>query len=181
MLQTLFNDENQKGLLVYAPFFITTASLFIGLKIGLLALCVLFVQASIIFFIRNLIPSQQCFPVILIVGISLVIITKMLLDAEVYSEAQEVSLLFPLILMNSLVLSYAEKALSTASFKTLFFDLFHIGIAIVLLLMALGLLRTILSEVSIFSSTAGCLLLLGFLFSMVNFLKTINKEHSHIE
>lgn len=172
MIQRLFDDEHHKVLLAFAPFILVVSSLLSGFRVGLLVASLLLLQTILILFIRKLIPLQLRLPAIFIVSISLILTVKMLLNAEAYSIAEELSIFLPLILINSLALSVTEAAFSINDVKPVLVHSFSIGILVLLFFLTIGFLIKLLDEISISTSPAICLLLSGFLFAMVNFLKS---------
>jgi len=172
MIQRLFNTETQSGLLALAPLFLVASSLYVGFSTGLIIVVLISVLASIIYFLRNLIPSQQRLAVILVISVSVMLIARMLLHAEAFSIADKIGLFLPLVLMNSLVLSINEQMFSMQDFKSVMSHIFRIGLVLLFFFTIFGFLRESLDTFSIFTSSAGCLLLSGFIFATINFFKS---------
>jgi electron transport complex protein RnfE len=170
MIQRLQDDDVLKGLLVFAPFFPSVTSLIIGLYTGLLALILILFPAPIFYFCRKLfILPQQRLVFVLILGISWILIVRMLLDAEAYSLADNIGLFLPLLLMNSLILFTNESILSMPDLRSVLNRVFKVALAALLFFIMLGLLRELLNDVSIFTSSAGFFFLSGFIFAAINF------------
>ena len=112
VIQKLFNTQMQTGLLAMAPFFLIIPSYKAGVSIGLIAFCLMFVPASVIYLLRDFIPSQQSVVVVLLFSVSLILIGRMLLQAGAYSTFDSIGLFFPLLLINSLALSLGENVFS---------------------------------------------------------------------
>lgn len=174
MIQRLFNTETQPGLLALAPFFLVASSLYAGFSTGLIIAALLPVLALIIYFLRNLIPSQQRLAAMLIISTTVVLITRMFLNAEAYAIADKIGIFLPLLLMNSLVLSINERMFSIQGFKSVMRYIFSIGIAILLFFTIFGFLRELFDGFSILTSSAGCFFLSGLLFATINFCKNDN-------
>ena len=172
MIQRLFNTETQSGLLALAPLFLVASSLYVGFSTGLIIVVLIFVLASIIYFLRNLIPSQQRLAVILVISVSVMLIARMLLHAEAYSIADKIGLFLPLVLMNSLVLSINEQMFSMQDFQSAMSYTFRIGLVLLFFFTVFGFLRELFDIFSIFTKPAGCFLLSGFIFATINFFKS---------
>ena len=164
-------------MLALAPFFLVASSLYVGFTMGLITFILILILAPTIYFLRNLIPSHQRLVVILVIGVSITLIARMLLNAEAYSIADKIGLFLPLLLMNSLVLSLNESIFSTQDFKSVISLIFSIGIAILFFFVIFGFLRELVENISIFTSPAGCFLLSCFLFAASNFFKTMKFKH----
>lgn len=170
MIQNNRYDDLPKGLLAFAPFFMVVASLFIGFSAGLIAVVLIFLLTSILFFIGKLIVPEQRLAVALIVSVSAVLVARMLLDAGAYSLAEKLGIFLPLLLMNSLVLSLNESIFTMPDFKSAMSRSFYIGIAIFLFFVIVGFLRELLNDFSILTSAAGYFFLFGFLYAAFNFI-----------
>lgn len=173
MIQKLLDYEVQIGLLALSPFFLVASSLFVGFSIGLITVILILFLAPIIYSLRNLIPSQQRLAIILVISVSVVLIARMLLNAEAYSIADKIGLFLPLVVMNSLVLTVNETMFSIQDFKSVFSHIFGIGVAILFFFVIFGFLRELFNSFSIITSPAGCFFLSGFLFATINFFKTM--------
>ena len=171
MIQRLFNTETQAGLLALAPLFLVTSSLYVGFSTGLIIVVLISALASIIYFLRNLIPSQQRLAVILVISVSVMLMARMLLHAEAFSIADKIGVFLPLVLMNSLVLSINEHMFSMQDFKSVINYILSVGIVILSFFIVFGFLRELVDNFSIFTSPAGCFFLSGLLFAGINFFK----------
>jgi Na+-translocating ferredoxin:NAD+ oxidoreductase RnfE subunit len=170
-IQRLYNNEVQSGLLALAPFFLLTSSFTIGITISLVAAIQLLILTTILYCLRYLIPSQQRLASILIISISVVLVDRMLLNAEAYLVAESIGLLFPLLIINSLVLSLGENIFSRQDFKSTLNHTLGISVAVIIFFVIFGFLKELFEEFSIITSPAGCFFISGFLFAAINFLK----------
>jgi len=177
MIQKLLDNEVQTGMLALAPFYLVASSLYVGFSIGLITAILILFLALIIYALRNLIPPQQRLVVILVISVSVILIARMLLNAEAYSIADKIGLFLPLLLMNSLVLSVNETMFSIQDFKSIFSHIFSIGVAILFFFVIFGFLRELFENISIFTSPAGCFFLSGFLFATINLFKNYKFNH----
>jgi len=183
MIQEFQNDNIPKGLLAFAPFFLSITSLSIGFNMALIVFVLILFLAPMNYFLRKLIPPQQRLVFVLIISISWMLIVRMFLEAEVYSIAEKIGLFLPLLLINSMVLSLTESVYSMFDLKTVMRNLFIVGIAILLFFMIFGFLRELLNNCSIFTSPTGYFLLSGFLFATINCFNrknyNIKKVYNH--
>jgi len=177
MIQKLLENEIQPGLLALSPFFLIASSLFVGFSTGLITVILILFLAPIIYLLRNLIPLQQRLAVILVISVSVVLIARMLLHAEAYSIADKIGLFFPLLVMNSLVLSVNETMFSKQDFISVISHILSIGIAILFFFVIFGFFRELFDAFSILTSPAGCFFLSGFLFAAINYFKSIKFKH----
>ncbi len=168
MIQKFQNDNIPKGLLAFAPFFLSITSLFIGFSTALIVFVLILFLVPMNYFLRKLIPPQQRLAFILVISVSWMLIIRMFLEAEVYSLSEKIGLFLPLLLMNSMILSINESVYSMPDLKTVVRDLFNVGIVIILFFIIFGFLRELLNDFSIFTSPAGYFFLLGFLFATIN-------------
>ncbi len=173
-IQRLFKTETQFALLALAPLLLLPAKFSSFINMGLVAVGLILLLTAILFYLRKLIPAQLRPAVVLIVSISLVLIAQMLMDANAYSFAENSSLFFPLMLINSLVLSLGEKVFSKQTHQSVIRYVSGIALAVLLFFMLYGLLKELAGGYSIIDSVAGCFFLLGFLFAFFNFLQNAN-------
>lgn len=174
MIQKLFKHETQTGLLALAPFFLVVTSFNIGLDIGLIIAVQILILSSLFYFLRKLIPTQQRLAVIVIISVSLMLIVRLLLDAEFYSVANKIGLFLPLLIVNSLVLMLAEGAFSKQDYKSVICHVSGIVIAIPVFFILFGLLKELLEGFSIVASSAGCFFLVGIMFATINIFNNDN-------
>lgn len=174
MIQTLFKHETHTGLLALAPFFLVVGSFTPGLDIGLIVAIQILILSSVFHFLRKLIPPEQRLAVIVIISTSLMIIVRLLLNAEFYSVSNTIGLFLPLLIVNSLVLTLAEEVFSKQDYKSVICHVSGIVIAIPVFFIIFGLLKQLLEGFSIITSPAGCFFLVGIMFATVNFFNSDN-------
>ncbi len=168
----LFSTEMQSGLLAMAPFFLIIPTYKVGMNIGLIAFVLIFVFAAVIYLLCDFVPSQQRVVVVLIFSVSIVLIARMLIQANDYSIAYSIGLFFPLLLINSLTLSLGEEVFSKQDYKSTLIYVSGIAISVLIFFITFGFLKGLLDMISIIESPAGSFMLLGLLFATINFLKT---------
>jgi len=172
MIKRLFNNKNQLGLLALSPFFLVVASFNDGVNTGLILLILMLTLSSILYFISNFIPSHQRLVSVLIVSVTVISIARMLLNSEFYFVADNIGLLLPLLVINSLVLSLGEEVFSKQDYTSTMIYVLGIAVALLIFFVILGSLKGLLGMFSIIDSPAGIFILLGLLFATINFLKT---------
>ncbi|GJM04144.1 MAG: hypothetical protein DHS20C09_01350 [marine bacterium B5-7] len=172
VIQKLFNTQMQTGLLAMAPFFLIIPSYKVGMSIGLIAFCLMFVLTSALYLLRDFIPSQQRVVVVLLFSVSLVLIDRMLLQANAYSVFDSIGLFFPLLLINSLVLSLGEDVFSEQSYKSVAIYASGVAMPLLIFFILFGFLKDLLDMFSIIESSAGNFILLGLLFAAMNSFKS---------
>jgi len=175
--QKFHNVDVLKGLLVFAPFYLSLTSFLIGLKTGLVVFSCIFLISPLLFLLRKIvIHPQQYIIFVLLISTSSVLILRMLLHAEAYTFVDNINLFLPLLLINSFVLIEFETIITSSGFQSIFKRLIEFGIAILLFFIVFGALQEVLNRISIFNSPIGFFFLSGFLIAMVNLFNS--KENS---
>jgi len=172
MIQTLFNNKNQVGLIALSPLLLLVTSVNDGLSTGLIALILILILTSILYFISSFIPSQHRLVSVLIISITVVLVARMILNSEMYFVADKIGLFLPLLVINSLMLSLGEGVFSKQDFKSSVAHIFGIGVMILISFILIGFLKELLDMFSIIESPAGVLMLLGLLFATFNLLNS---------
>ena len=171
VIRKLASNETQLGLLALSPFFLIASSLLVGFEIAILIVSLLILLSLIVYFFGKFFPVQQRLVALLIISTSVVLVVRMLLQAEAYSLTEDLGLFLPLIIINSLVLSTSEKVFSMQDLKTVFSYIFSIGVVILIFFILVGFSREVLNDFSIINSPAACFILTGCLFAIINVLK----------
>ncbi|MFT5396213.1 MAG: electron transport complex protein RnfE [Gammaproteobacteria bacterium] len=172
MIQKLFNNKNQTGLLALAPLFLVVASFNDGITIGLISLVMILILTSILYFISNFIPLHQRLISVLVVSVAVTLVARMLLNSEIYFVADKIGLFLPLLVINSLVISLGEEVFSKQDYKSTMIYVSGSAIAVLIFFIIFGSLKGWLDMFSIIDSPAGSFILLGLLFATINFLKS---------
>ena len=169
MIKRLFNNKNQLGLLALSPLFLVVSSFNDGVNTGLVSLVLIIMLSSILYFISNFIPSHQRLISVLIIGVTVILIARMLLKSEFYFVADKIGLFLPLLIINTLVLSIGEEVFSKQGFKSTLVYVLGIAISVLIFFITFGFLKEVLDMFSIMESPAGSFMLLGLLFATINF------------
>ena len=172
MIQKLFNNKNQTGLLALAPLFLVVTSFNDGISIGLISLVLIVSLTSILYFISNFIPSHQRLVSVLIISGAVILVARMLLNSEIYFVADKIGLFLPLLVINSLVLSLGEEVFYKQGYKSTMIYVSGIAIAVLTFFIIFGFLKGLLDMFSIIDSPAGSFILLGLLFATINIFKS---------
>jgi Na+-translocating ferredoxin:NAD+ oxidoreductase RnfE subunit len=170
MIQRFQDDDLLKGLLVFTPFVLSVTSLCFGIKLGLIASSLILLLALIIFSSHKLFAlPQQRLVFVLITSVTLLLICRMLLEAESYPFLNAIGLFFPLLLINSLVLSVNESVFSISDCNVVIRYIAKLAATVLLFFIIIGLLKESFNEWSFLTSPAGYLFLFGFMFAAISF------------
>ena len=172
MIQKLFNNKNQTGLLALAPFFLVVCSFNNGVIIGLTSLFMIIILTTILYFISNYIPSCQSFISVIIVSATVTLVVRMILNSELYFVAETIGLFLPLLVINSLVIPLGEEVFSKQDYKFTMVYIFSVAIAVFIFFILFGFLKGLLDVFAIIKSPAGNFILLGLLFATINFFRS---------
>jgi electron transport complex protein RnfE len=172
MIQKLFNNKNQTGLLALAPFFLVACSFNNGVIIGLTSLFMIIILTTILYLISNCIPSSHSLVSVIIVSATVVLVARMILNSEMYFVAETIGLFLPLLVINSLVISLGEEVFSKQDHKSTVLYIFSVAIAVFIFFILFGFLKGLLDVFAIIKSPAGNFILAGLLFATINFFKS---------
>lgn len=171
MIQNLIEEDFQKGLVVFAPFYIAVSTFSMGLSVGLINLTLLLLLTPIVYFLRNFfVNPQQRIAFVLIINVFLILIIRMLLNAEAFSLIEKTGLFLPLLLINSFILASGLSVMSMTGLHAAIKLMLKTGLIVLVFFTLLGSLRELLSEVIIFNSPTGYFFVFGFLYAAYNFL-----------
>jgi len=196
MNQDLLN-EFKKGLWKENPTFrlvlgmcptlaVTTAAVN-GIGMGLATTFVLLCSNIIVSSLRNVIPDKVRIACYVVIIATFVTITDLVMHAYFYQLHKTLGLFIPLIVVNCIILGRAEAFASRHPLKTSLVDGLGMGIGFTLSLVALGSVREILGNGTIFGFALmgkgylpfllmilppGAFLTLGFMLGMMNKFET---------
>lgn len=149
-----------KGIIKENPVFImllgmcpalgVTSSAFNGLGMGVATLFVLLMSNIVVSLIKSQIPSKVRIPAFIIIIASFVTIVEMVLEAFIPFLYEQLGIFIPLIVVNCLILGRAEAFASKKNLISSILDGLGMGIGFVIALTALGAVREILGNGSIF-------------------------------
>ena len=178
MFQKIIDNQAQQGLLALMPFFLVVSSLYSGISTGLIIITLLLIQTLFFFVIRNLIPLKLRFVTILIVSISIVLIANMILSAEKYNIAINIGFLFPLLVMNTMMLSFYESVFSYQKLSLVMKQILTMGLTILFTFLLYSIIVSVSDGLSFLTSPAACLILVGFIFALFNCFNKPETENS---
>ena len=161
MANTLDHKQNfLKGIIKENPVFVmllgmcptlgVTSSAFNGLGMGVATLFVLLMSNIVVSLIKSQIPSKVRIPAFIVIIASFVTIVEMVLEAFIPFLYEQLGIFIPLIVVNCLLLGRAESFASKNSFTASVVDALGMGMGFVIALTALGAVREILGNGSIF-------------------------------
>lgn len=178
-----FIKENPTFVLVLGmcPTLATTSSAMNGLEMGLATMFVLILSNIFISLVAPVVPDKVHIPVYIVVIATFVTALQLLMQAYVPSVYATLGLFIPLIVVNCIVLGRAEAFANKNSVLDSALDGIGIGIGFTLSLTAIGIVREILGNGSVFGwkflagdgilafvMAPGAFLVLGYLMVLFN-------------
>lgn len=172
-------------LLGMCPTLATTTSAMNGLGMGVATMFVLICSNVFISILKNLIPDGVRIPCYIVVIASFVTLLQMLMQAYVPDLYKTLGIFIPLIVVNCIILGRAEAFAAKNNVLASACDGIGIGIGFTLALTALGFVRELLGNGSVFGHRVmpesmdmlvfvlapGAFVTLGLLMAIVNKLK----------
>jgi len=161
-METTVNQKHNfiKGIVKDNPVFVmllgmcptlgVTSSAINGFGMGVATLFVLIMSNSVVSLIKTQIPSKVRIPAFIIIIASFVTIVEMVLEAFIPFLYEQLGIFIPLIVVNCLILGRAEAFASKHNFIDSIIDGLGMGVGFVLALTALGSVREILGNGSLF-------------------------------
>ena len=161
---------------------VTTAAMN-GIGMGLATTFVLVCSNIVIALVRNIIPKKVRIPAFIVIIASFVTIIDLLMAGYFYELHKELGLFIPLIVVNCVILGRAEAFASKNNLFASLLDGLGIGLGFTLSLTALGAVREILGNgtlfgihvlphayipIIVFTLPPGAFLTLGFLMAIMN-------------
>jgi electron transport complex protein RnfE len=137
-------------LLGMCPTLGVTSSAFNGLGMGVATLFVLLMSNTVVSLVKTQIPSKVRIPAFIIIIASFVTIVEMVLEAYIPFLYEQLGIFIPLIVVNCLILGRAEAFASKNDLKSSVLDALGMGLGFVIALTALGAVREILGNGSLF-------------------------------
>ncbi|MGB5263041.1 MAG: electron transport complex subunit E [Lutimonas sp.] len=161
MAKTIDQKQNfLKGIVKENPVFVmllgmcptlgVTSSAFNGLGMGVATLFVLLMSNTVVSLVKAQIPSKVRIPAFIIIIASFVTIVEMVLEAYIPFLYEQLGIFIPLIVVNCLILGRAEAFASKNDLKSSVLDALGMGLGFVIALTALGAVREILGNGSLF-------------------------------
>ncbi|MBT8178354.1 MAG: electron transport complex subunit E [Eudoraea sp.] len=161
MANTLDHKQNfLKGIIKENPVFVmllgmcptlgVTSSAFNGLGMGVATLFVLLMSNIVVSLIKSQIPNKVRIPAFIVIIASFVTVVEMVLEAFIPFLYEQLGIFIPLIVVNCLILGRAEAFASKNSLMASIVDALGMGVGFVIALTALGAVREILGNGSLF-------------------------------
>lgn len=161
MAETLDQKQNfLKGIIKENPVFVmllgmcptlgVTSSAFNGLGMGVATLFVLLMSNIVVSLIKSQVPSKVRIPAFIVIIASFVTVVEMVLEAYIPFLYEQLGIFIPLIVVNCLILGRAEAFASKNNLTASVVDALGMGMGFVIALTALGAIREILGNGSIF-------------------------------
>jgi electron transport complex protein RnfE len=161
MAETLDHKQNfLKGIIKENPVFVmllgmcptlgVTSSAFNGLGMGVATLFVLLMSNIVVSLIKTQVPGKVRIPAFIVIIASFVTVVEMVLEAYIPFLYEQLGIFIPLIVVNCLILGRAEAFASKNDLTSSIVDALGMGMGFVIALTALGAIREILGNGSIF-------------------------------
>lgn len=156
IIERLYNGivkENPTFVLMLGmcPTLAVTTSALNGLGMGVATMAVLVMSNLIISLLRKIIPDGVRMPVYIVIIASFVTIVEMLMHAYVTPLYNSLGIFIPLIVVNCIILGRAEAYASKNNPILSIFDGIGIGIGFTIGLTAIGIVRELLGNGTIFN------------------------------
>ncbi len=144
------NNPALVQLLGLCPLLAVSATVTNALGLGIATLIVLISSNVIISLIRNWIPKEIRIPIFVIIIASLVTCVQLLMNAFAFGLYQSLGIFIPLIVTNCIIIGRAESFASKNTPTLAAIDGFWMGMGMALALVALGAVREILGNGTLF-------------------------------
>ena len=144
------NNPTVVQLLGLCPLLAVSNSVTNALGLGLATLLVLVCTNAMVSLFRHQIPHEIRIPVYVMIIASTVTVVQLLMNAYTYSLYQSLGIFIPLIVTNCIVIGRAEAFASKNPLLHSMFDGFAMGLGMTLSLFALGALREIFGNGTLF-------------------------------
>lgn len=145
------NNGGLVQLLGLCPLLAVTSTVINSLALGLATIATLVISNVTISLIRNLVRPEVRIPVFVLVIASAVTIIDLLLNALFHELHSILGIFIPLIVTNCIIIGRAEAFASKNDVKPAAIDGLAMGIGFTAVLVALGALREILGQATLFS------------------------------
>lgn len=144
------NNAALVQLLGLCPLLAVSNSVTNALGLGLATMLVLICSNTIVSLFRRHIPTEIRIPIYVMIIATTVTIVQLLMNAYTYSLYQSLGIFIPLIVTNCIVIGRAEAFASKNPLSHSIFDGFAMGLGMCLSLVALGAVREILGNGTLF-------------------------------
>lgn len=144
------NNSTLVQLLGLCPLLAVSNTATNALGLGLATMLVLTCTNLVISLFRRQIPTQIRIPIYVMIIATTVTVVQLLMNAYTYALYQSLGIFIPLIVTNCIVIGRAEAFASKNSVAHSVFDGFSMGLGMMLSLVALGSLREIIGNGTLF-------------------------------
>ena len=152
------NNPGLVQLLGLCPLLAVTGTVTNALGLGLATLLVLLGSNVVVSLVRTVVPSEIRIPVFVLIIASFVTVVQLLMNAYTFGLYQSLGIFIPLIVTNCASIGRAEAFASKNAVLPSAVDALMMGLGFLLVLLALGAMREILGQGTLFD---GADLLLG--------------------
>lgn len=132
-------------LLLIAPLLALTTSVFISLAAGLIFSVALLLTAGSVSAVRNFVGWQMRLPMLMLIVATWISLLEMLLTAWFFDLRQQLGIYLPLLAINSLVFAVSEEYYLRLPLRLALFHALRIGGMVLMLFLATGIVREILT------------------------------------
>lgn len=152
------NNPGLVQLLGLCPLLAVTGTVTNALGLGMATLLVLLGSNVVVSLVRTVVPSEIRIPVFVLIIASFVTVIQLLMNAYTFGLYQSLGIFIPLIVTNCAIIGRAEAFASKNAVIPSAIDALMMGLGFMLVLVALGAMREILGQGTLFD---GADLLLG--------------------
>ncbi|WP_214001004.1 electron transport complex subunit E [Arsukibacterium sp.] len=152
------NNPGLVQLLGLCPLLAVTGTVTNALGLGMATLLVLLGSNVVVSLVRTVVPSEIRIPVFVLIIASFVTVVQLLMNAYTFGLYQSLGIFIPLIVTNCAIIGRAEAFASKNAVLPSAIDALMMGLGFMLVLVALGAMREILGQGTLFD---GADLLLG--------------------
>ncbi|SNY44060.1 electron transport complex protein RnfE [Arsukibacterium tuosuense] len=152
------NNPGLVQLLGLCPLLAVTGTITNALGLGMATLLVLLGSNVVVSLVRTVVPSEIRIPVFVLIIASFVTVVQLLMNAYTFGLYQSLGIFIPLIVTNCAIIGRAEAFASKNAVLPSAIDALMMGLGFMLVLVALGAMREILGQGTLFD---GADLLLG--------------------
>ncbi|OKY26402.1 electron transport complex subunit RsxE [Thalassotalea sp. PP2-459] len=152
------NNPGLVQLLGLCPLLAVTSTVVNALGLGLATLFVLMCSNATVSLIQKWVPKEIRIPIFVLIIAAFVTCVQLLMNAFAFSLYESLGIFLPLIVTNCAIIGRAEAYASKNPVKQATFDGFMMGMGFLFVLLALGAVREVLGQGTLFD---GADLLLG--------------------
>lgn len=152
------NNPGLVQLLGLCPLLAVTGTVTNALGLGMATLLVLLGSNIVVSMVRTVVPQEIRIPVFVLIIASFVTVVQLLMNAYTFGLYQSLGIFIPLIVTNCAIIGRAEAFASKNAVLPSAIDALMMGLGFMLVLVALGAMREILGQGTLFD---GADLLLG--------------------